>query len=85
MLKICLAVLTLSTGQPTIVNLNEMLAVTQSPQTVFGTEGNKIYFVQGTALGQSSLSIKETVEEVLAKAEKCNEVSPVFSTFRIAR
>lgn len=82
MIKICMIVLTLvAPERPTFVNFNEILVMTEGPQTVFGTEGNKIYFSEGSALGQSSISVKETVAQVLDKAEECNS----RAAYRIVR
>ena len=84
MLKICMLVLTMTVGnQPTLINFNEVLAIKQGEPSVFNTDGTKVYFVQGSALGgQASISVKETVADIILKAEQCNGTP---ATYRIIR
>lgn len=68
MIKLCFVLLTLTTGEPTMVNFNEVLAVNRLSN--FGIQESKVYF-QGGTLGNSSLAAKETVEEIAEKVKKC--------------
>lgn len=71
MIKICYVLLTLATGEPTMVNFNEVLAVNQGQNSVFGQTENKIYFKGGNTFGNSSISVKETAEAIAKKVEQC--------------
>lgn len=69
MIKTCFLVLTLATGQPALVNIKDIMTINQGQVSAFGTENTKIYF--NSAVLNPSLSIKETVDEVLLKMEQC--------------
>lgn len=71
MIQICYVVLTLATGQPTMVNFNDVAAIGEGYRTPFGVEENKIWFLNSSAFGAGSISIKESVEEVAEKVKQC--------------
>lgn len=71
MLKICYMILTLTNGEPTLINFNEVIAINQAQPNIVNYAETKIYFGSG-AWGNNSITIKETVAEVTEKLAQCN-------------
>jgi uncharacterized protein YlzI (FlbEa/FlbD family) len=71
MLKICYMILTLANGEPTLINFNEVVAINQVQPNIVNYAETKIYFGSG-AFGTNSITIKESVEEVVEKLSQCN-------------
>lgn len=71
MIKICYLLLTMSSGDPTLINFNDVIAVNQGQANAVGWKENRIYFKNASALGAASIVVKETVEEIAEKIKSC--------------
>lgn len=80
MIKICYLLLTLSSGDPTLINFNDVAAVTQGGNA-FGFSENKLYFLNASAFGAGSITVKETAIEIAEKLEQCKPISTADPRF----
>lgn len=64
-------ILTLANGEPTLINFNEVVAVTQSTQSFVVPMETRVYFGSGT-FGNNSISVKDKVPEIAEKMAQCN-------------